>query len=110
MLVKNIEHYPKFVFICENCGDCYATSDIEFLKSVKSKSTKTSVYALEIGDQIFFEPDSNKVYQIKNIKITHIVDNLEILNFGFDSEDCTNAQGEDKQWLLKIKVEMDLLK
>ena len=104
--IKDIAYYPKFIFNEVNNGNfCIATTDVEMMKFVKSDLNGQGIESLEIGDIIYFEPINDK-FQISNIKIKYIYDDLKYFRTGLDPNDCSEIQGENKEALIKIYVDL----
>ena len=105
--LKDIGYYPKFIFReLNNDNFCIATTDVEMMKFVKSNKSGKSIESLEIGDFINFESDADVVFQISNIRIKYIYDDFSYFKTGIDSNDCFEIQGENKETLLKIYIDL----
>jgi hypothetical protein len=110
MKLADIPYFVKFIFSCENCDDCFSTTDSEMMKYVINESTGKPVIGLKIGQVLQFEPiDENlKKYKIQDIIIRHLFDDTDGLKYGFDSQDCVSSQGEPKEWLFSILIKLEL--
>lgn len=106
MKISELPYYVKIVFLCSDQA-CFSTSDIKMLKHIKRADSEDPISSFEVGDRIIFAPDADKIYQISSVAIKHLFDDLDLMRLGFDSEDCTSMQGEEKDWLLKILVRAD---
>jgi hypothetical protein len=112
MLVKDIPYFVKFTFLDASRDDgCYSIADRETLKFVKHRASGESIGSLTIGNKIYFDGETdNLTFEITDICIQHIVDNLELLKYGIDGDDCTSISGNPKTWLFKILIRMKLIK
>jgi hypothetical protein len=106
MKISELPYYVKFVFLCSD-NACFSTSDIKMLEHIKSAESGEAVSYLEVGNRIMFAPNTDTIYRITSVAIKHLVDDTELMRLGFDSEDCTSMQGEEKDWLLKILIHAD---
>jgi len=106
MKIPELPYYVKFVFLCSD-QECFATSDFRMLKHIKSAETGEPVCSLDVGDRIVFAPSADKIYRITSVAVKHLLDDTNQMRLGFDSEDCTSMQGEEKDWLLKILIRAD---
>ena len=106
MKISELPYYVKFVFLCSD-DNCYSTSDIKKLEHIKSVESGEPVSSLEVGNRITFAPNTNGIYRIASVAIQQLVDDTELMRLGFDTEDCTSMQGEEKDWLLKILIRAD---
>jgi hypothetical protein len=106
MKISELPYYVKFVFLCSD-GNCYSTSDIRMLEHIKSVESGEPVSFLGVGDRIIFVPKTDDIYRIASVAIQYIVDDTELMHLGVDLEDCTEMQGEKKNWLLKILLRAD---
>jgi hypothetical protein len=109
MKVKDLPYYVKFIFSSDD-DDCFSTTDQELFKYIKYNGTDRPINDIRIGAEIFFEPNTLKKYIVKDIVIRHLVDDLEVLKYGIDMEDCTQQQGELKKWLFSILVKLEAKK
>ena len=109
MKIKDLNYYVKFIFSA-NDGGCISTTDVEMFEFVKYKNTDESVNSLKVGDEIYFIPNTEKQYKVTDVIVRHIVSDTDALKYGIDSEDCTEHQGEYKEWLLSILVRIDVIK
>lgn len=105
MNLKDVPYYVKFIFTDHN--DCYSIADKETLCFVKNSESNKSISSLKIGQSIYMEPNSQKTYVITDIRIKDIVDDLEVLKYGIDPEDCNHIQGDPKVWLFTIVIELN---
>lgn len=106
MKISELPYYVKFVFLCSD-GQCYSTTDINMIEYIKSTESGKRIYSLEVGDRIMFTPENDATYKIASVAIQQLGDDTEEMRLGFDSEDCTSMQGEEKDWLLKILILAD---
>ena len=106
MKISELPYYVKFVFLCSD-GNCYSTSDIKMLEHIKSVESGEPVSSLEVGNRIMFAPNTDGIYRIASVAIQQLTDDTELMRLGFDTEDCTSMQGEEKDWLLKILIRAD---
>ena len=107
MLVKELPFYVKFIFKSngEN-GLSISTTDIDFIKSIKYSETNDSINRLEISQKIVFDKYQDDIYQITEISISNLVENTDSLNYGININDCIIPNGETKQHLFTIKVDL----
>lgn len=111
MKLSNIPFFVKFIFSCENCNDCFSTTDSEMLKYIVYESTGKPINDLRIGQIIQFEPldENEKKYKIIDIIIRHLFEDTDTHKYGFDSQDCTESQGETKEWLFSILIKLETI-
>lgn len=105
MKIQDLPYYVKFVFLCGDTS--YSTADINQMAYIKNADTLKRVYSLSIGDRILFEPENEIVYQITNVSIKQILEDTKDMLLGVDLEDTETMQGQPKEWLLKVLVEME---
>jgi hypothetical protein len=106
MKITDLDYYVKFIFSCEKENVCYSTTDRSMLKNIEFHETGNSPMDYRIGDVIHFNPDK-KPYKITDIRISQLIEDTEVLKYGFDSEDCVGEpQGKVKDYLLTIRVTM----
>ena len=107
MKIKDLDYYVKFIFSCSEKNVCFSTTDREFLKHVVFHKTGTSPMDYKIGDVLSFMPNIDVAYEITDIRVRQLVEDTEILNYGFDSEDCAGEpQGVQKDYLFSILFTM----
>ncbi len=106
MKISELPYYVKFVFLCSD-GECYSTTDIKMLEYIKSAESGEPISSLEVGNRIMFAHENDGIYRIASVAIHQLLDDTELMRMGFDSEDCTSMQGEEKDWLLKILIHAD---
>lgn len=108
MKLTDIPYFAKFIFSNESTGECFSTTDSEMLKFVVTPTNRESITKLQIGQKIQFEPieDNPKVHEITDIIIRHLFHDTDSHKYGIDLEDCTNSQGEDKEWLFSILINL----
>ncbi len=104
MRISDLPYYVKFVFLSE--GASYSTADSKMLSHIVRADSRARMRSLEVGDRIIFEPQSDKVCTITKISIRHIFDDTADMLKGVDLEDAP-MQGDSKEWLLKVVVEME---
>lgn len=109
MKVDQLQHYVKFIFRGSGDNECFSTTDINLLKLIRNKNSSKPIRELNIGDRIYFDTPDDKVYEIEDITIRHLVDDLELLKYGIDMEDCSEQQGEMKDWLFSILIDMQTI-
>ena len=111
MKVKDIPYYARFIFSGDN-GACYSTTDKEILNFIIDRSTGEPIFNIKRGQKIsFISSDGTNdelIYTVEEITVRHLVDDLELLKYGIDLEDCTQSQGDEKEMLFSILVEMKL--
>ncbi len=103
MKIAQLPYYVKFVFLCSD-GSCYSTADIAMMEHIRRPNSDERVFSFDVGDRITFAPNNDKVFRITEVAIKHLHDDTNMMQLGFDSEDCTSMQGEAKDWLLKILI------
>lgn len=108
MKVEKLPVFAKFVFICENPNFCVSTTDINVLQGIKFTGTAESIYGFRVGTQIYFDEHKEKNYEVTEIEVNQITDDLVIHKYGSDSDDCTPS-GVIKEFLFKVTVWMKLL-
>lgn len=110
MKLKDIPFFVKFIFSCDNCEDCFSTTDSEMLKFVVNESSGEPISGLKIGQVLQFEPiDENpNKYKVIDIIIRHLFNDTDSHKYGFDSQDCTTSQGENKEWLFSLLIKLKL--
>jgi hypothetical protein len=109
MKIKDLKFYVKFIFSSETDNVCFSTTDRDMLKNIEFHETSISPMDYRVGDIIHFKPDKNP-YVITDIRIRQLVEDTDVLNYGFDSEDCTNMQGAEKEMLFSILISMNPVK
>ncbi len=105
MRVKDLDYYVKFIFAIPGEEYCVSTTDREMLNFVKYYGTDSTPQEYRIGDTICFLPE-NKPLKIVNIWVRQLVEDLDVFNYGYDSEDCAGSNGEQKKFLFSIKIEL----
>lgn len=108
MKISELPYYVKFVFLCEN-DTGYSTADFNLLSLIQDANSGKRIYALEVGQRLIFEPQSDKIYRVTSIAVKHLFEDTKDMLLGIDLEDCP-MQGDAKEWLLKILVRMELEK
>lgn len=109
-LISGLPYYANFVFMSTNSDACFSTADIDLIKNhLKYSDNENEVYSLQIGNTIYFDPNDTLDYRITDIQIQDIVADTEITKYGFDSENCTAIQGENKEHLFKVLIYMELI-
>lgn len=103
MKIKDLNYYVKFIFSSESDSVCFSTTDRQMLNHVKFHKTGNTPMDYKIGDIIHFEPDK-KPYEITNIHVRQLTEDTEVFKYGFDSDDCTSQQGEQKEFLFSILI------
>ena len=105
MKISELACYPNFVFLGVNSDKCFSTTDVEILKHVKYSGSDRVVDSFEIGDKIYFDPDVDKLYEIKNIKLNGVTDDTDRFKYGIDLNNCS-MQGDKKEILFKIQIDI----
>jgi len=109
MKVKDINYYVKFIFSSLDGQFCLSTTDLEVLKLIKSEKTNESKRNYTIGDIVYFDSNEerNQKLKVTDVRIRRLVDDTENLKYGFDSSDCVNMFGENKEALFIIHVTIE---
>ncbi len=106
MKITSLNYYVKFVFSSNNESYCVSTTDRNMLNHVKYHNSDTSPQEYKIGDIINFEPDDSP-FKIIDIYIRQIVEDTDVFNYGYDSLDCMEQQGEPKNHLFTIQITIE---
>lgn len=109
MKVKDINYYVKFIFSSLDGQFCLSTTDLEAMKLIKSEKTNEFNRNYAIGDIIYFDSDEERDQKLKvtDVRIVNLVDDTEILKYGFDSSGCANMVGEKKEALFIIHITIE---
>jgi len=105
MKITDLDYYVKFIF-SDGEDMCLSTTDREMLNHVKSNNTGKTPTGYKVGDILQFSPDETP-YEIKDIKIRGLIEDTELNKYGFDKEDCTQVQGEKKDFIFSINIRIE---
>ena len=106
MKTKDLNYYVKFIFSSEDDGFCFSTTDRAMLPKCPKPDTDTKTIDYKIGDIILFDKKAIQ-YKIKDIWIRQLVEDLELLEYGVDPQDCTCSQGIDNNFLFTIQITVE---
>jgi len=102
METKDLNYYVKFIFSSEDNEFCFSTTDRAMLPKCPKPDTDKQAIDYKIGDIIYFEKATP--FKIKDIWIRQLLEDLELLEYGVDSQDCTCSQGIVKKFLFTIQI------
>jgi len=106
METKDLNYYVKFIFSSEDDGFCFSTTDRAMLPKCPKPDTDKQAIDYKIGDIIYFYKEAIP-FKIKDIWIRQLVEDLELLEYGIDSQDCTCPQGTPKDFLFTIQITVE---
>ena len=106
MKASNVSNYPLFIFKSDNL--CIQTSDYNILKNIYNFDNKSVKSSFEIGNKLSVRMDDKSVrkFQIDNVSIKGVVENIEDNQLGTISDGCVETIGKDRDECLFLFIEM----
>lgn len=106
MKTNQVKYYPLFIFRSENF--CLQTADHDILKLIFDLDNRSIKDSFSIGDKLAIKTKEGveKKFEIKNISISNVVEDIELNKYGEISSGCTETVGEQKDALMFLHIEM----